>query len=86
MTTGDELAAAGSVVAGDVATTADLSHSADTAADTANDANDHIEFVVQYGRVNNMTMYETIAKLENVSTTKHSSSSIPNQIKTRAQS
>ncbi|EDW70342.2 Ig-like and fibronectin type-III domain-containing protein 1 [Drosophila virilis] len=79
MTTGDELAAAaGSVVAGDVATTADLSHSAGTAADTANDANDHIEFVVQYGRVNNMTMYETIAKLENELTTNETSIDLTN--------
>lgn len=28
---------------------------------------DDIDFIVQYGRVNNMTMYETVAKLENVS-------------------
>lgn len=27
-----------------------------------------IDFIVQYGKVNNMTMYETVAKLENVST------------------
>ncbi|XP_046808240.1 Ig-like and fibronectin type-III domain-containing protein 1 [Lucilia cuprina] len=32
--------------------------------------NADIDFIVQYGKVNNMTMYETVAKLENVSTHK----------------
>lgn len=26
-----------------------------------------VDFMIQYGKVNNMTMYETVAKLENVS-------------------
>lgn len=59
-------------MAGDVTTAADIRHlqqpsSSTTATDAAHDANDAIEFVVQYGRVNNMTIYETVAKLENVS-------------------
>lgn len=29
---------------------------------------DDIDFIVQYGKVNDMTMYEIVAKLENVST------------------
>lgn len=69
--TGDEIEAAASAVAGDVASAADTSQSRSSAvsdAADANDANDAIEFVVQYGRVNNMTIYETVAKLENVST------------------
>lgn len=68
--TGDELTAAAGVVAGDVATDAETltAKQLQQSPDSTSDANaDDIGFVVQYGRVNNMTMYETIAKLENVS-------------------
>lgn len=38
-----------------------------TSSTTANQKTSDIDYVVQYGKVNNMTMYETIVKLENVS-------------------
>lgn len=39
----------------------------DDAAATTNGGVGDIDFIVQFGKVNNMTMYETVAKLENVS-------------------
>ncbi|EDV97557.1 Ig-like and fibronectin type-III domain-containing protein 2 [Drosophila grimshawi] len=82
MTTGDELAAAEGVVAGDVATVSESSSSVpqlhSTSVSDADKANDRIEFVVQYGRVNNMTMYETVAKLEYELTTNDTSIDLTN--------
>lgn len=34
---------------------------------SANVADNYTDFVIQYGKVNNMTMYETVVKLEHVS-------------------
>uniref|UniRef100_W8ADW8 Ig-like and fibronectin type-III domain-containing protein C25G4.10 n=2 Tax=Ceratitis capitata TaxID=7213 RepID=W8ADW8_CERCA len=42
-----------------------------TATSTTDD--DDIDFIVQYGKVNNMTLYETVAKLENELTTNETS-------------
>ncbi|XP_034111306.1 Ig-like and fibronectin type-III domain-containing protein 2 isoform X1 [Drosophila albomicans] len=80
MITGDELAAAAGIVAGDVATAAETSTTTTSkSADSASATNaDDIDFVVQYGRVNNMTMYETIAKLENELTTNETSIDLTN--------
>ncbi|XP_075164635.1 Ig-like and fibronectin type-III domain-containing protein 2 [Haematobia irritans] len=46
---------------------------------TANSMDDDsIDFIVQYGKVNNMTMYETVAKLENELTTNETSIDLVN--------
>lgn len=70
LATGDELAVAGggaaAAAAGDVAAGAETTTSSDSTSGISN-ADDNIDFVVQYGKVNNMTKYETVAKLENVS-------------------
>lgn len=60
MITGDELAAGAVAVAGRDMPSVDATSGATT-------GTEDIEFIVQYGKVNNMTMYETVAKLENVS-------------------
>lgn len=61
--TGDELAAGG---ASDRMPGKDVQSSVSDATSGTTGTED-IEFIVQYGKVNNMTMYETVAKLENVS-------------------
>lgn len=66
LATGDELAAGAAVAAAGDASEATATTSPDST--SVPDAGDNIDFVVQYGKVNNMTMYETVAKLENVST------------------
>lgn len=84
LATGDELAAAGG---GAAAAAGDVAAGAETTATTSSDstsgisnADDNIDFVVQYGRVNNMTKYETVAKLENVSIPQIETSLFSNQI------
>lgn len=66
LATGDELAAGAAVAAAGDASEATSTTSPDST--SVPDAGENIDFVVQYGKVNNMTMYETVAKLENVST------------------
>ncbi|ALC43811.1 CG17839 [Drosophila busckii] len=78
MITGDELAAAAGIVAGDVATATAAAIDAPTAATQAANPDDDIDFIVQYGKVNNMTMYETVAKLENELTTNETSIDLTN--------
>ncbi|XP_017019547.1 Ig-like and fibronectin type-III domain-containing protein 2 [Drosophila kikkawai] len=78
MITGDELAA-GAVdptngnpaVAGRDVPSVDATSGATT-------GTEDIEFIVQYGKVNNMTMYETVAKLENELTTNETSIDLTN--------
>lgn len=70
LVTGDELAAGGGAAAAAAGDAAAAGTSATTSSDSTSgvaDADDNIDFVVQYGKVNNMTKYETVAKLENVS-------------------
>lgn len=68
LATGDELAAGAAVAAAGDASEATATTSPDSTSVPDAGAGDNIDFVVQYGKVNNMTMYETVAKLENVST------------------
>ncbi|XP_059217362.1 Ig-like and fibronectin type-III domain-containing protein 2 isoform X2 [Stomoxys calcitrans] len=49
-----------------------------TAVATSTSLDDNIDFIVQYGKVNNMTMYETVAKLENELTTNETSIELVN--------
>lgn len=80
LATGDELAVAGGgAAAGDVAAGAETTTSSDSTSGISN-ADDNIDFVVQYGKVNNMTKYETVAKLENVSIPQIETSRFSNQI------
>ncbi|XP_043647954.1 Ig-like and fibronectin type-III domain-containing protein 2 [Drosophila teissieri] len=73
MITGDELAA-GAV---DPASAGkDVANAGDATSGTT--GTEDIEFIVQYGRVNNMTMYETVAKLENELTTNETSIDLTN--------
>lgn len=68
MITGDELAAGGATDPGkDVAPDIQQQQSSVSDATSGTTGMEDIEFIVQYGKVNNMTMYETVAKLENVS-------------------
>ncbi|XP_002074396.3 Ig-like and fibronectin type-III domain-containing protein 2 isoform X1 [Drosophila willistoni] len=71
LVTGDELAA----VAGNVATprNADVEKEMTSSEFTTPSPADDIDFIVQYGKVNDMTMYETVAKLENELTTNETS-------------
>lgn len=62
MITGDELAA-GAVDPANAGK--DVPNAGDATSGTT--GTEDIEFIVQYGKVNNMTMYETVAKLKNVS-------------------
>lgn len=68
LATGDELAAGAAVAAAGDASDATTTTSPDSTSVPDASAGDNIDFVVQYGKVNNMTKYETVAKLENVST------------------
>lgn len=68
LATGDELAAGAAVAAAGDASEATTSPDSTSVPDAGAGDGDNIDFVVQYGKVNNMTMYETVAKLENVST------------------
>jgi len=61
--TGDELASG--AVDPAAAAGKDVANVGDATSGTT--GTEDIEFIVQYGKVNNMTMYETVAKLENVS-------------------
>ncbi|BFF96530.1 Ig-like and fibronectin type-III domain-containing protein 2 [Drosophila madeirensis] len=74
MITGDELAAG--AVAGEGTAPVDVAKET-SIVDATSEAED-IDFIVQYGRVNNMTMYETVAKLENELTTNETSVDLTN--------
>ncbi|KAH8405330.1 hypothetical protein KR222_005359 [Zaprionus bogoriensis] len=76
LATGDELAAAGA--AGDAAATVAETATAADSTSAPDAAGDNIEFLVQYGKVNNMTKYETVAKLENELTTNETSIDLTN--------
>ncbi|EDW26268.1 GL24598 [Drosophila persimilis] len=76
MVTGDELAAGAVAVTGEVVAPADAAKEP-SIGDATSEAED-IDFIVQYGRVNNMTMYETVAKLENELTTNETSIDLTN--------
>lgn len=51
----------------ETSTTTEISTASSLSASGQATTNADIDFIVQYGKVNNMTMYETVAKLENVS-------------------
>ncbi|XP_018795157.1 PREDICTED: Ig-like and fibronectin type-III domain-containing protein 2 isoform X1 [Bactrocera latifrons] len=57
--------------------TNDIATAGGSDASTSNSADD-IDFIVQYGKVNNMTLYETVAKLENELTTNETSIALTN--------
>ncbi|KAH8334760.1 hypothetical protein KR074_009919 [Drosophila pseudoananassae] len=78
MITGDELAAGGALDPGkDVAPETQQQSSVSDATSGTTGMED-IEFIVQYGKVNNMTMYETVAKLEKELTTNATSIDLTN--------
>ncbi|XP_030373316.1 Ig-like and fibronectin type-III domain-containing protein 1 isoform X2 [Scaptodrosophila lebanonensis] len=82
--TGDELAAAAAAgnpnpnMNSELATSAAPAAQQSSSESGATSVADDIDFIVQYGKVNNMTMYETVAKLENELTTNETSVDLTN--------
>ncbi|KAH8270054.1 hypothetical protein KR018_003173 [Drosophila ironensis] len=75
MATGDELAAGTAMAPANTDAGKDAAPGDATSGATGTE---DIEFIVQYGKVNNMTMYETVAKLENELTTNETSIDLTN--------